>query len=114
MKLGDLFSKIWYCAELLPEARCNPEYPCLDDTPVCGFRWTVSFIPEDFEPIQELELIRPETIEELAREVNGLADQIVATMLKREPLEIRRERIKRDALERDVAVMTLGEGRLLD
>lgn len=98
MKLGDLFTKLWFCTGLTDGIRplCTPNDPHAEGI-VCGYRYQASFIPEDFEGVSELELVRPETIEELAQEVNSLADQIVATMLKREPLEIRRERLKEAA-----------------
>lgn len=63
MKLGDLFTKLWFCTVPDPEFKCNPEYPCLDVTPVCGFRYQASFIPEDFKGIEDMELVSPEDVE---------------------------------------------------
>lgn len=83
MKLGDLFTKLWYCTNIEAGIRplCTPDDPHAEGV-VCGFRWTAKFIPEDFERMRNLALIDPQTIRELDDRLNSLGAQIQDVMFR--------------------------------
>lgn len=91
MKLGDLFTKLWFCTVPDPEFKCNPEYPCLDVTPVCGFRYQASFIPEDFEGIAGFQLVPSSTLKELNDRLNDLGADIRDVMFRQACADITKD-----------------------